>query len=224
MKMSTLNFCDVEIGKNPLWNHILDETPDLANEIIRILDMRIVAMSFHEAVNLSRFVTRTNALPGDIAEVGTYFGGSAWIMARANVNQKKMHLFDTFTGIPEVTPGVDRVAQGDLKGGSLEFVQTVLQSFNHLIEYHVGMFPATAADISPSTKFSMVNLDMDVYQGTKSGLEYFYPKMVRGGMLVCHDYFAQSCPGVKKAVDEFFVDKPETIVDLWHSQIVVVKM
>ena len=216
-------FCDVEIGKNQLWNHTLSEDKYLIEKIRSILNSNMAALSFQEAINLYRMTIRTEKLSGSIAEVGTYHGGSALIMLTANKNKRKMHLFDTFTGIPEVTPGVDTVTVGALCGCSLASVKMILHEYNHLIEYHVGIFPETTSDIPTETKFSLVNLDMDVYQGTKSALEYFYPRMVCGGVIVCHDYFSQSCPGVTKAVDEFFDDKPETIVDLWHSQILVVK-
>jgi len=33
--------------------------------------------------------------------------------------------------------------------------------------------------------------------------------MSRGGVLMCHDYY---CAGVRKAVDEFFTGKPETVI------------
>jgi hypothetical protein len=36
-----------------------------------------------------------------------------------------------------------------------------------------------------------------------AGLEYFYPRMVNGGILLVHDYFSEGYKGVKEAVKEF---------------------
>jgi O-methyltransferase len=222
--MLSNGYCDHEIHNDPFWNHTLANSPELIHRFQTILNADVVAMSFHEVVNLHRMVARTNNLPGDIAEVGTFHGGSALIMALANQAQKRMHLFDTFSGIPEATPGIDILSVGDVKGSRLDAVRYLLREFSSLIDYHVGFFPETASEIPESTKFSLVNIDVDVYKSTKACFTYFYPRMARGGAIICHDYFSQSCPGVKKAVDEFFADKPETLVDLWHTQVVMIKM
>ncbi|WP_347988429.1 TylF/MycF/NovP-related O-methyltransferase [Methylomonas sp. AM2-LC] len=217
-------YCDNEIYIDPLWNHTLANSPEQIQYFQSILNSNLVAMSFHEVVNLHRIVSRTNHLSGDLAECGSFHGGSALIMAKANESKKPIHLFDTFTGIPEITADVDLLKVGDVKGSALDDVRNLLYEFNDLIRYHVGFFPETTLEIPLETKFSFVNLDMDVYESTKAGFEYFYPRMTRGGAIICHDYFSKSCPGVKKAVDEFFADKPETLIDLWHTQIVMIKL
>ena len=222
--MLSNGFCDRAIYSDPLWNHTLAESPQLIGQLQMILSAGAAAMSFHEAVNLYRIGRRTNKLPGDIAEVGVFHGGSALIMELANEAQKRMHLFDTFAGIPETSAGIDLIKVGDIKGSPINRVRALLDPYNERVDYHVGIFPNTAAEIPPTTQFALVNLDMDVYQSTKAGFEYFYPRMSRGGAIICHDYCSKSCPGVRKAVDEFLADKPETPVDLWHTQVVIIKM
>ena len=44
---------------------------------------------------------------------------------------------------------------------------------------------------------------MDLYKPTLDGLEFFWPRMIEGGILWVHDYFSQSYPNVKDAVDTF---------------------
>ncbi|WP_257007056.1 TylF/MycF family methyltransferase [Helicobacter pullorum] len=55
-------------------------------------------------------------------------------------------------------------------------------------------------------QFKFVNLDVDLYQPILSGLQYFYPKMVKDGVILVHDYFHPFYTGTKKAVDEFAVE------------------
>jgi hypothetical protein len=217
-------FCDREIYYDPLWNHVLADDPESLGDIQRVLASGNVAISFHEAVNIWRFVKRTNHIEGDIAELGTLFGRSAKIMAMANISRKKFHVFDTFSGIPEISAGIDTEVSVGSFSAPLESVKEYLRDYSDIVEYHVGIFPESAGDVPLDTVFSFVNLDFDTYSSTKSALEFFYPRMTRGGMVLCHDYFSKSCPGVHKAIDEFFADKRETLVDLWHTQIVAVKM
>ncbi|CAM8360404.1 Macrocin-O-methyltransferase [Candidatus Methylopumilus universalis] len=184
----------------------------------------MVAMTFHEAINLYRLTEKTNHLKADIAELGSYSGGSALILAWANKSKRTIHLFDTFEGIPEITEGIDKINIGDVKGSSFNKVKEFLSEFINLISFHKGFFPETTKTLQINQKFSLVNLDADTYKSTLSGLNYFYPRLLSRGILICHDYQSKSCPGVKKAIDEFFYDKPETLIELWHSQVVIVKI
>ena len=68
-----------------------------------------------------------------------------------------------------------------------------------------GYFPETAKGIED--RFVFVNLDMDLYQPTLSGLYYFCDKMVSGGVILVHDYFAENFKGPQQAVEEFLADK-----------------
>ena len=60
-------------------------------------------------------------------------------------------------------------------------------------------------------QLALVNLDADLYDPTKAGLEYFYPLVSPGGVIIIHDYNFK-WPGIKKAVDEFVSTIPETLV------------
>jgi hypothetical protein len=46
----------------------------------------------------------------------------------------------------------------------------------------------------------------------KAGLEFFYPRLAPGGLLLLHDYSSGCFPGAKQAVDEFAKTIPENIV------------
>lgn len=73
-----------------------------------------------------------------------------------------------------------------------------------------GYFPETTTDIEDS--FCFVNLDVDIYESTKCGLTYFYPRMEKGGIIMIHDYNNYDTPGVKKAIDEFALKNDVNIV------------
>jgi hypothetical protein len=64
-----------------------------------------------------------------------------------------------------------------------------------------GFFPETAAGVED--RFCFVNLDFDLYDPILAGLEFFYPRMTEGGVILVHDYFNPFYKGVKVAIDGF---------------------
>jgi O-methyltransferase len=57
-----------------------------------------------------------------------------------------------------------------------------------------------------------VHLDADLYEPILEGLKFFYPRMPKHGMILVHDYNAWI--GARKAVDDFFSDKPELVIPM----------
>ena len=148
------------------------------------------------------------ALPGEVAQVGVYRGGSAALIARALAGSgKELHLFDTFTGMPEVDARVDLHKKDDFNDTSLARVQGLFAGDAHT-SFHPGVFPDTAGPIK-GMRFAFVYLDVDIYSSTRDALAFFYPRLVPGGFLMSDDYRGKRTPGVKKAFDEFLADKRE---------------
>ena len=61
-------------------------------------------------------------------------------------------------------------------------------------------------------KISFLRLDTDLYTTTKKQLEVLYPKLAKGGILHIDDY--GFLPGVRKAVDEYFLNE-----DVWLHRV-----
>jgi O-methyltransferase len=158
---------------------------------------------------------------GEVAEVGVYKGGTARILALGCPN-KRVHLFDTFTGMPSSDPTIDYHPVGDFADTSLESVQRLLSDCPN-VEFHVGMFPGTAGPIE-NTRFCLVHLDVDNYQSNRESLAFFYDRMVPGGAIVFDDYLWEHTPGIKKSIDEFLADKPERVMVTAEYQCVMYKV
>jgi O-methyltransferase len=144
-------------------------------------------------------------IDGSIAEGGVFQGEFAREMNRVFPN-KKLYLFDTFTGFDkrdvfvEEKNNYSEYGEMHLSTTSEELVLNKLPYAENAI-IRKGYFPETAKGIED--KFCFVNLDFDLYQPTFAGLEYFYPRMVKGGIILIHDYFSEGYKGVKEAVREF---------------------
>jgi O-methyltransferase len=135
--------------------------------------------------------------------------------------KKTVHLFDTFAGMPPADAAVDCHHQGDLGDTSLEAVQRHLRDCGS-VRFYQGFFPDTAGPIQ-NCRFCLVHVDADIYNSVKASCAFFYPRLEKGGILVFDDYGFPSCPGARKAVDEFFSDKPECPVYLPSGQCIAVK-
>ena len=160
------------------------------------------------------------AVPGDIAEVGVYKGGSAKIICSVK-GDKHLHLFDTFEGLPHVDE-IDMVwpfYEGKF-AASYDHVRNYLKHDTN-VSFYKGIFPATSGPVKDKT-FSLVNLDVDCYESTKQCLEFFYSRMSPGGIILSHDYM--TAPGVKKAFDDFFEGRAEPVLETAGSQCLVVKV
>ena len=173
-----------------------------------------------ESYTLYSSLIATENLPGVIAEVGVYKGGTARLICEVK-GEKDLYLFDTFEGLPETNDNDLFVQKGWLHDTSLESVKNYLSDFKNT-HFLKGIFPETAEPISDK-KFSFIHLDTNLYQSTLDALEFFWPRMVVGGRIVSHDYNTNSMPGIKKAFSEFFMDQPEKIIEIADSQVMVIK-
>jgi SAM-dependent methyltransferase len=162
-----------------------------------------------------------NRKEGDVAEVGVYKGGTARIIAKA-CPDKRVYLFDTFTGMPASDPSIDFHPVGDFSDTSLERVKQLLSDCPN-VEFHVGMFPDTAGPIADN-RFCLVHLDVDNYGPNRDALAFFYDRMVPGGAIVFDDYQWEHTPGIKKSIDEFLADKPEKVMITAEYQCVMFKV
>lgn len=164
-------------------------------------------------------------LQGDFVECGVWAGGSVMAIAlklqELGIEDRKIWLYDTFEGMTE--PGsVDwKIATGvaaktllldsNKTSGStiwaissLEEVKSNLKTTGYdmkCFEFVVGPVEETLLYKIPS-QISLLRLDTDWYQSTKTELEILWQKVVRSGVLIIDDYGHWS--GAKKAVDEFF--------------------
>jgi O-methyltransferase len=169
-----------------------------------------------------RFACDARSLPGDVAEVGVYKGGTARMFAKIFAGTgKTVHLFDTFSGMPPVDPTRDLHRESDFDDVSLEGVTAYLADCSNVRLYQ-GFFPATAGPIE-QTKFCFVHADVDIHQSVLDCCRFFYPRLVPGGVLIFDDYGRNSCPGAKQAVDDFFADTPEKPVYVPTGQAFIVK-
>jgi len=163
------------------------------------------------------------ALPGDFWECGVYKGGTARLLAEllaaSGTTSARLHLFDTFTGMPETNLLRDIHQRGDFADTSLAMVREHIGNADVVI-YHQGVIPATFQGLEQS-QIAFAHVDVDIYQSVWDCCAFIMPRLVRGGFLVFDDYGFPSCPGARQAVDDFFRDRPEQPLVLPTGQALV---
>ena len=150
-------------------------------------------------------------IPGNLAECGVYRGEFAYYINKFFSN-RKLYLFDTFDGFANDDLRVEKEIADDVfldykavsserfRMANLEMVKKRMINLQQC-EFYIGYFPDSAKGIDD--EFCFVNLDMDLYKPMLAGLEFFYPKMVNGGVILLHDYFSDKWSGVEKAIQAY---------------------
>jgi O-methyltransferase len=193
--------------------------------------------------NLISFLRQVIALDGKVIECGCWKGLSSYLMCHyLQQSQDKTFqgqdywIVDSFEGLSAPTPQ-DRInkpliREGILRTGqvfkdkgayaaSLEHVQSTLEKFPE-ISYFKGFIPNVLQEL-PETTYRFVHIDVDIYEPTLAAAQYFYPRLVKGGILICDDYGSLFWPGAKKAIDEFCAAQQIFPLTLSTGQAVIFK-
>lgn len=166
-------------------------------------------------------LTLTDGLPGDTAETGVWRGSSSWFICQHFAGSGKTHHgFDSFDGLsaPSDADGSYWRA-GDLRTGA-EIGRRLLAKFD--VRLYEGWIPERFHEVD-ELEFCLVHVDVDLYEPKRDSIEFFYPRPVPGGLLVFDDYGFVTCPGARRAVDEFLAERPEAVVESPTGQAFVIK-
>lgn len=171
--------------------------------------------AFYSLFTSTEYVARAG-VPGDFVECGVYLGGSVLALsefaAHHGIRDRGVHLFDTFDGFPQDLP-----PEKDYKGDPSplrrvpNFHETTRAVVGrsaypqHLFHWIEGDVRETLPTHTPD-RIAILRLDTDDYTSTRAELEWLYPRLVPGGVLILDDY--GYFEGARRATEEFFADKP----------------
>ncbi len=147
-----------------------------------------------------------NNIPGCFAELGVYQGSTAKLIHHYSP-YRELYLFDTFDGFTEKGIKFENEKTGNIylskqfSDTSQAAVINYLKPQNNNIRICPGFFPESLEEDHFSLSFAFVHIDADLYQPIYDGLEFFYPLLNNGGIILVHDYHAW--PGAFKAVNDF---------------------
>jgi O-methyltransferase len=173
-------------------------------------------MNTYRRLTVAELLRLVYEVPGDTAECGVFTGAGSYLLAsfaQSNPRQSRLHhMFDSFEGLsaPQAKDG-DYWRRGDLTAG-LDLVERNLKGLAGTRAYK-GWIPARFGEVAEH-RFCFVHVDVDLYEPTRDSIEFFYPRLNPGAILICDDYACTTCPGATAAIDEYLASRPEKMVRL----------
>jgi len=176
---------------------------------------------------------RTLSLEGLVAECGCASGLSSFLLcSRLKLHDRAFdgegyEIYDSFQGLSEpqaedaLEPGADELVAQSLVAGRFAFpIERVQQSLGAFprISYGPGWIPKVFP--KDDRRYRFAHIDVDLYQPTKASLEYFWPRLASGGVMVCDDY---NWSGAKRAVLEFSAQSGAQFSVTPHTQAVFLR-
>ena len=178
-----------------------------------------------ELIESVKYISKNN-IDGAIVECGVFRGGSMMTVAKTllglGLSNRDLYLFDTFEGMTKPTIHDENWSnlsaleeysdkeigenQSDWCRATLDVVKNNMNLTGYdasKIHFVKGMVEKTVPDRAPD-KIALLRLDTDWYESTKHELEFLFPRLVKGGVLIIDDYGYWK--GQQKAVDEYFAN------------------
>lgn len=166
---------------------------------------RITGLTPPRLGNLMAYSFLCSEFPGVMAEFGCFNGGSLELLARIHPT-KTIYGIDSFEGMPKSDPAnEDTHLKGDFALSSEEYRDLLIhfKDFHPNVKILKGFSPGIFNSVPADTTFSFVHSDADLYSSTKDALEFFYPRLFRGGMMLFDDWGFGTTRGCRKALEEW---------------------
>lgn len=206
--------------------HLLD--PSARRDLTIVRDTRKRTELLVEdaaAFEILAYVRAAQRLGGAMAELGVFAGGTARLICEAK-GEAPLHLFDVFETLQHsAAPASEggQTAEVRARFGSWHTPRVVVERLLRPyagVRIHAGIFPDTARGLEHE-RFAFVHLDADLESSTRDGLQFFYPRMLAGGLIIGDDY---NLPTVRRAFDDFFAPLPGAVIALPWGQAVAIKL
>jgi O-methyltransferase len=203
-----------------------DDDPTIQEVVERLVSLgRRTLVSRDRLWVLMNLTRQALNLGGEIWEAGVYQGGTACLLHKvineSGSSPKTLRLFDTFQGMPQTDKTVDKHNAGDFSDTDLDSVRDVVGKGSY-IDFRKGFVPETFAGLE-NRRIALAHIDLDIYSAIYAACEFIYPILQQAGFMVFDDYGFHTCPGARKAVDEFFASKIEVPLCLPTGQAIVFK-
>lgn len=199
---------------------IYEKAMDAAN--CRQWDNYLKRLRHYSLIQLVYSNIKTLGTNYNFVECGCWLGQSTFEISYVlsqHAFSKNFFVFDSFEGLSELSeddqsPLRKNNDKTNLKvrkhfASNFDLVQNTLKDFP-FTTLHQGWIP-NVFDTITIDKIQFLHIDVDLFQPTYDSLEFFFEKLVPGGIIVCDDYNATKWPGAKNAWDKFFADKKVTI-------------
>ena len=183
--------------------------------IERVISEGVTMVSRERFDTILRYKNSISKLKGDIVECGVWQGGMSIFLSKL-FKEKNVWVCDSFEGCADPGSGkytFDAESHGKgLYAVSLETVKENFTKYGALDEPRVSFLKGFVGDtlkpeVCPIKKISLLRIDVDSYSATLETLDYLYPKVVSGGLVI----FDDSCLIEGVTAIQTFADREKSI-------------
>ena len=140
----------------------------------------------------------------NFVECGVASGMSSYFaLSELNNVSYTFHLYDSW-GImkSEYLYDTEKEHIGKYENQNIQNTKKNLERYSDNIKYHVGYIPETLDDSAPN-EIIYLHIDVNSAKTTNEILEFFYPRLISGGIILFDDYGWTSYSETRKIVDKF---------------------
>jgi O-methyltransferase len=91
------------------------------------------------------------------------------------------------------------------------------------VEIRQGIFPEETGHLIAGQKFRFCHIDVDVYESARDIVEWVWPRMLPGGIVVFDDYAFYVCGGITQLVNEYRASADRLIIHNLNGHGLMVK-
>ncbi len=165
------------------------------------------------------------ALDGDFVECGVDRGGTAMLLLQylsLDIAGRAMYLYDTFCGLDPHRSSDNELKNTD--GVYSDCFEAVRERFAPYPNVFLrrGSIPDTFAQPAPE-RVAYLHIDMNAVEPEQAAMNFFWPRLVEGGVVVMDDYAWIACGAQKRAMDMFSLRVKCPILSLPTGQGLLIK-
>lgn len=189
----------------------LDQLHEGAKDIVFNFPLYVGTVNLARYLGMYEMYKQVIDVAGHVADVGTYRGASFVFFAKMikllePYSSTHVHGFDWFKGM--APQGDDNQAySGQYKGDYERLLKHIelqdLSGFAHVHKMNIVEELAGFLEKNPSLRFKLVFLDCGIKDVLSASMQHFWPRMVKGGILVLDHYNSPYSPFESEIVDKF---------------------
>jgi O-methyltransferase len=186
-------------------------------------------VDIYRCYEIWHLISQISKVDGAIIEIGVWKGGTAGIICKKveieGLN-KKIYLADTFKGVAKASDKDKRYRGGEHSDTSIRIVNELLSKKLKLNNYKIleGIFPDESAHLVDDNQFSLCHIDVDTYDSAKDIVDWIWPKLMIGGIVVYDDYGFIGTDGITKFVNEEALKKDRLVIHNLNAHGIAVKL
>jgi O-methyltransferase len=157
--------------------------------------------------------SRFTGIGGDLVECGVWRGGMIAALTETVGRGRRVHLFDSFEGLPPAKDIDGKSALAWQKNTGADnyydnckaeesFARSAMKHSGHKdISIYKGWFEQTLGSFD-GKEIAILRLDGDWYDATMTCMSQLFPRVARGGIVILDDYYQWD--GCSRAVHDYF--------------------